>query len=94
MKQKPVDKLLDWELHGLEAIPVFSIAVSEAHFCVLDREDSIIGQSNPVDVTAEVVEQMLGRTERLFGVDVPRFFSQSFEQQVEVTRIGQGSGFS
>jgi hypothetical protein len=26
-----------------------------------------------VDVAAEVVEQMLGRAERLFGVDVPSF---------------------
>ena len=47
-----------------------------------------------MDVTAEVVEQMLGRAERLFGVDVPRLFSQSFEQQAEVTRISQGSGFA
>ncbi len=30
-----------------------------------------------MDVAAEVVEQMLGRAERLFGVDVPTFFSQS-----------------
>ncbi len=47
-----------------------------------------------MDVTAEVVEQMLGRAERLFGVDVPRFFSQSFEQEAEVPKIGQGSGFA
>ena len=47
-----------------------------------------------MDVTAEVVEQMLGRAERLFGINVPRLFSQSFEQEAEVTRISQGSGFS
>jgi len=47
-----------------------------------------------VDVSAEVIEQMLGRAERLFGVDVPRFFSQSFEQQAKVPRISQGSGFA
>ncbi len=47
-----------------------------------------------MDVAAEVVEQVLGRAERLFGVDVPRFFSQSFEQEAEVPRIGQGSGFA
>ena len=41
-----------------------------------------------MDVAAEVIEQMLGRAERLFGVDVPRFLSQSFEQQSEVPRIG------
>jgi hypothetical protein len=45
-----------------------------------------------VDVAAEVVEQMLGRAERLFGVDVPTFFSQSFEQQVKIGSISQGRG--
>ena len=47
-----------------------------------------------MDVAAEVVEQMLGRAKRLFGVDVPSFPSRSFEQHVEVPRIGQGSGFA
>ncbi len=47
-----------------------------------------------MDVAGEVVEQMLGRAERLFGVDVPAFFSQSFEQQAKVPRIGQGSGLA
>ncbi len=47
-----------------------------------------------MDVAAEVVEQMLGRTERLFGIDVPTFFSQSFEQQAEVGSISQGGGFA
>ena len=45
-----------------------------------------------MDVAAEVVEQMLGRAERLFGVDVPTFFSQSFEQQVKIGSISQGRG--
>jgi|TARA_B100000315_G_C14532137_1_gene566698 hypothetical protein len=47
-----------------------------------------------VDVAAEVVEQMLGRAERLFGVDVPTFFSQSFEQQVKIGSISQGRGLA
>ena len=45
-----------------------------------------------MDVAVEVVEQMLGRAERLFGVDVPTFFSQSFEQQVKIGSISQGRG--
>ena len=45
-----------------------------------------------MDVAAEVVEQMLGRAKRLFGVDVPTFFSQSFEQQVKIGSISQGRG--
>ncbi len=47
-----------------------------------------------MDVAAKVIEQMLGRAERLFDVDVPTFFSQSFDQQAKVGRIGQGSGFA
>ncbi len=47
-----------------------------------------------MDITGEVLEEVLGRTERLFGVDVPTFFSQSLEQQAKVPRIGQGSGFA
>ena len=47
-----------------------------------------------MDVAGEVVEEVLGRAERLFGVDVPRFFSQSFEQQAKVGSISQGSGLA
>jgi hypothetical protein len=47
-----------------------------------------------VDVAAKVVEQMFRRAKRLFGVDDPRCFSQSFDQQPKVGRIAQGSGFS
>ncbi len=47
-----------------------------------------------MDVAAEVLEEVLGRAERLFGVDVPAFFSQSFEQQAKVGSISQGSGFA
>ena len=47
-----------------------------------------------MDVAAEVLEEVLGRAERLFGVDVPAFFSQSLEQQAKVGSISQGSGFA
>ncbi len=47
-----------------------------------------------MDVATEVIEQVLGRTERLFDVDVPTFFPQSFEQQAKVGSISQGSGFA
>ncbi len=47
-----------------------------------------------MDVAGEVVEEVLGRAERLFGVDVPTFFSQSFERQAKVGSISQGRGLA
>ncbi len=47
-----------------------------------------------MDVSAEVLEEVLGRAERLFVVDVPTFFSQSLEQQAKVSSISQGSSFA
>lgn len=71
MEQEASDKFLDWECSGLEPIFVFSIAVSESNLAIVGREDPVVGQSDTVDVAAEVLEQVLGRAERLFGVDVP-----------------------
>ena len=68
------------ELHEFTLILVFSIAVSEGDFSVMDRADAIIGERHTVGVAAEVVEDMVGRTERFFGVDDPRFLPQGFEQ--------------
>lgn len=54
----------------------------------------MVGQSDAVDVAAEVIEQMLGGAKRLFGVDDPRFFSQSLDQQAEVGGMGKRGGFA
>ncbi len=40
----------------------------------MELQDTIIGQSDAVDVAAEVIEQMLRRPKRLFDIDVPTFF--------------------
>jgi len=47
-----------------------------------------------VDVAAKVIEQMLRRPKRLFGVDDPRLLVQLFEQVVEGFRIGQRRGLT
>ena len=71
MEQEPLDKFLDWECSGFQPIFVFSITVSESNLAIVGREDPVVGQSDTVDVATKVVEQMLWRAERLFGVDVP-----------------------
>ncbi len=47
-----------------------------------------------MNVAAEIVEQMLGRAERLFSMDDPGFLPQCVDQELKGCRIGQGGGFS
>ena len=74
VEQKAADELLGTERHQLAPILVFSIAVSEGNFTVVARADAIIGECYAVGVTTEVIEDMLGRAKRFFGIDDPRFF--------------------
>ena len=45
-----------------------------------------------MDITAEVIEEFFGGTERRFGVDVPELSPQWFDELVEAPGIGGFSG--
>jgi len=47
------------------AIAVSSISIAQGDFSVLDWENTIVGERHAVGVAAEVVEDGLGRAERL-----------------------------
>ena len=64
VKQKAANELLGTELHQFTPILVFSIAVSEGDFSVVDRADAIIGKRHAVSVAAKVIEGMGGRAKR------------------------------
>ncbi len=65
------DELLSVEGLGFEPIFVFSISISEADLAVLHRQDTVVGDSHPVGIAAEVVEDLVRGGERLLGVDDP-----------------------
>lgn len=73
VEQKAADKLLSVEGCGLLLIAVFAIAVAQGDLAVFDIEDTIVGERHTVSVAAEIVENGLGRPERLFRVDDPVF---------------------
>ena len=78
VKQKAADEFVGIEGHRLFSIPIFAISVTQGDLAVLDFDDTVIGESDAVGVAAEVVENFLRRTERLFRVDDPALFPQGF----------------
>ena len=71
VEEKTADELLGIEEHRFQPVFVSSIPVAKSDLAVFDSEDPVIGQSHPVSVAAEIVEDFLWRTERLLGVDHP-----------------------
>ena len=44
-----------------------------------------------MDVSAEVLEEVLGRAERLFDVDVPTFFLNRLSSRLKLARSARGA---
>src|SRR5882724_13583994 len=70
MLQKAPDELVGGQRHGLPAL-VLSILIAEADVAVIAREHPAIGQRDPVDIAAQVVQSLLGALDGGFSVDDP-----------------------
>jgi hypothetical protein len=71
MQQKATDKLHRVEGHGLLAVGVTVIPPEEADLPLLHVPETMIGDGNPMGVTAQVVEDFFGTTARLLGIHHP-----------------------
>jgi hypothetical protein len=56
--QKAANELQRWQGHGLPAL-VLSILIAEADVTIPDREQPAIGQRDPVNLPAPVVQALL-----------------------------------
>jgi hypothetical protein len=77
MLQKAPDELVGRQGHGLPAL-ILGILIAEAHVAVLDRENTAIGQRNPVDISPQVLQDWLGTLHGGFAVDDPPFGPDRF----------------
>ena len=73
MKQEPSDELVGLEGHGLLTVLVCIIPPSEGNFALMDVEDAVIADRNPVGISAEVLKDTLDAIERGFAIDDPLF---------------------
>ena len=71
MKKEPSDKLVGLERHGLLTVIVGIISPEEGNIAVLDGEDAVIADGDPVSISAEVLKDPLGAIEGRFAIDDP-----------------------
>jgi hypothetical protein len=71
MKEEPSDELIGLESHGLLCITIGIVPPAEGDIAVLDLEDTVIADSDPVGISAKVLKDTFGAVERRFAVDNP-----------------------
>jgi hypothetical protein len=73
MKKEPSDKFIGLESHGLLFIPIGIIPPEEGYSTVLNLKDTIITDSDPVGISAQVLKDTLNTIERRLAIDNPFF---------------------
>ena len=69
MKEEPSDELLGLESHGLLFITIGIVPPAKGDITVLDLEDTVIADSNPVCISAQVLKNTLGAVKRRLAID-------------------------
>jgi len=71
MKQEPPHKLRGGQCHCALLIVVSRITPAERDLAIDQRNQAVIGDSHPVGVAAEILQHVIGASERPLGVDHP-----------------------
>ena len=87
VKEEPSDKLVGLKRHDLLTVMVCIIPPEEGNLAVLDGEDAVITDRDPVGISAEVLKDPLGAIEGRFAIDDPLFKVELSPEGLEVSGI-------
>ncbi|OGW43461.1 MAG: hypothetical protein A2Y66_08245 [Nitrospirae bacterium RBG_13_41_22] len=87
MKKEPSDELIGLESHGLLFIAIGIVTPAEGDIAVLDFEDTVITDSDPVGISAQVLEDTLGAIERRLAIDNPLFMIEQLSKRVRSSNL-------
>ena len=89
MKEEPSDELIGLERHGLLFISIGIVPPAEGDITVLDLEDTVIADSDPVGISAQVLKDTLGTVEGWLAVDNPFFMVELSSEHLKGSGILQ-----
>jgi len=71
MKQEPPDELIGVHGHDLRFVVIRVISPSERYFIVFELHDPVIADCDPVGISAEILQNVLGLLEGRLAIDDP-----------------------
>ena len=86
MKQEPSDELIGFKGHDFRFVVIGVVPPSKRDGVVFKFHKPVVADRDPVGVSAEIIQNVLGLLERLFAVDDPVLFVQIGDQGIEGPR--------
>jgi hypothetical protein len=89
MKKEPSYELISLESHGLLFITIGIVPPAEGDIAVLDFEDTIIADSDPVGISAQILKDTLSAVEGWLAIDNPFSMVELSSEHLEDMRLFQ-----
>ena len=89
MKEEPSDELSGLERHSLLFIPIGVVPPAERDSAVLDCEYTVIADSDPVGISAQVFKDALGTIEGRLAIDNPFFMIELPSEDLKGSGVPQ-----
>ena len=97
VKQEPPDELVGFKRHDLAFVVISIVSPPEGDLIVFKLHDPMIADCDPVSISAEILQNVLGLLEGLLAVDDPVLLVQIGDQCVKGPRrrkVAYGAGAS
>ena len=89
MKKESPDKLVDLQRQHLLLIAISIITPQERDLAVLNFEDAIIADGDPVCISAQVLKDSLGSVEGRFAIYDPLLVVEPSSEYLKVMRLSE-----
>jgi hypothetical protein len=89
MKEEPSYELISLEIHDLLFIPICIVSPVERDITVMDFEDTIIADSDPVGISAQILKDTLCSVEGWLAIDNPFFMVELASEHIKGSRLFQ-----
>ena len=87
MKEEPSDELIGFESHGLLFAAIGIVPPAEGDIAVLNIEDTVVANSDPVCISAQIFKDALSSVERRLAIDNPFLVVELSSEHLEGFRV-------
>ena len=83
MEKEPSYKLIGLQSHGLLFITIGIVPPTERDIAVMQLEDTVITDSDPVGISAQILKDTLSALKRWLAIDNPLFMVELSSEHLE-----------